>query len=264
MSRHQFIVASITCLVLLTPAAFAADLVGIDAYTTGFGYVDRDDASWTPIGTAGAVITGMSYDTNHGILYGISPNTDALYTIDPYTGAAFPIGAVGSLGYDNANGLAYDPINNLLYGTDNNTNELFTVDPSTGAAHAIATISGGFTEIEGLGFDPDTQTLYGLTQLQSRIVSINVQTGEATAVSDELPARVWRGLEWDPDYHVLYLSAVNIFENAEIWNFNPSGGRLDFRGYSVGVEGIQGLAFIPEPASLLLCLAAAPLLLRRR
>ena len=244
--------------------AFAGSLLGIDAYSTNLGVVDRDNGAWTPIGPAGAVITGMAYDSNHGILYGISPDADTLFGINEHTGAAYPLGSVGSLGYDNANGLAYDPLNDILYGTDNNTNDLFTVDPATGVAHRIATISGGFTEIEGLGFDPNTRTLYGLTQLQSRIVSIDVTTGVATAVSDELPSRVWRGLEWDSEWNVLYLSAVNIFQNAEIWNFNPDGGRLDFRGYSVGVEGIQGLAFIPEPSAVLLCLVAATVLARRR
>ena len=250
--------------VALTPAlAMGTQVFGSDAFTTRVGFIDRDTAAWTEIGSANTPISGMAYDRNHDVVYGISPTFDTLYSVDPGTGTATVIGSGGSLGYDNANGLAYDPNTDTLWATDNNTNTLFTVDTLTGVGTAVATISGGFSEIEGLGFDAATNTLYGLTQLQKRVVSIDPVTGEATAVADELPDKVWRGLTFDPEYNVLFLSAATIFGDSEIYTLDPVGGRLDLRGTTAGVEAVQGLATIPEPASILLCLGMM-LTLRRR
>jgi len=232
------IVGSVLTAAFCPQSAVAGELLGCDAFTTAIGMIDRDTAEWTEIGISGVIITGMTYDFNHGILYGISPNTDALYEIDRYTAGARVVGAPGALGYENANGLAYDPINDIIYGTDNNTNTLFTVDPITGVATAIAELGGGFTEIEGLGFEPGGGILYGLTQLQRRIVQIDVESGEA--------------------------SAPQIFADAHIYSFDPVGGRLDYRGDTIGVDAVQGLAFVPEPSAILLCLAAIPLALARR
>ena len=242
--------------------ALGGELFGSDAFTTAIGTIDRDTAEWTQIGYSGALITGLAYDSNHDILYGISPNTDALYEVDQHTGGARVVGAPGNLGYGNANGLAYDPIDDILYGTDNNTNMLFTIDPDTGVGTGVAQI-GGFTEIEGLGFEPDQGILYGITQLQRRIVEIDVRTGEAQAVSDQLPDLVWRGLDWDPEYRVLFASAVVIFDNARIYSFDPVNGRLDYRGDTVGIEAVQGLGFVPEPSAILLCLTVIPFALGR-
>lgn len=251
--------------IALTPAfAMGTQILGSDVYTTKVGTIDRDTAAWDEIGVANAPISGMAYDSNHDVLYGISPTFDAVYTINQDTGAATVIGSGGSLGYDNANGLAYNPITDTLWATDNNTNTLFTVDTRTGVGTAVATISGGFSEIEGLGFDAATGTLYGVTQLQRSVVSIDTTTGEATAVADELPNLVWRGLTFDPEYRVLFLSAVTIFGDAEIYTLDPTGGRLDLRGATTGVEAIQGLAAVPEPASILLCLGMMLTLRRRR
>lgn len=269
MNRRQdpltrTLVCTLCALALATPVATAGQLLGTDVWAASLGEIDRDSAAWAEIGPTYIPMHGLTYDGVHGILYGISAQNDNLYEINPLTGAASQIGAPGSLGYDNANGLAYDSNNNLIWGTDNNTNELFTVDPRTGVATRAAIISGGFTEIEGLGFDPATDTLYGLTQLQRRVVRIDTRTGEATAVSDVLPDLVWRGLAYDPEYRVLQLSAVTIFEDADLYSFDPVGGRLDYRGAIRGAEAVQGLAFVPEPSTALLCLALLPLAATRR
>ncbi len=263
MTRYRTTIFTLAVVLAISATTYAGDLIGCDAFSTAIGTIDRDDGSWTHIGASGAVITGMTYDSNHGVMYGISPNNDTLFKIDPTSGIATPIGAYGTLGYENANGLAYDPVHDILYGTDNNTNHLFQVDTVTGTSTFIAEISGGFTEIEGLGYDPVHEVLYGLTALQRRIVSIDTNTGLATAVSNELPSAVWRGLEWDPVYGVLYASAVNIFEDASIYNYNPQNNRLSFRGHAIGVEAVQGLAVLPEPSTLLLLVSAIPLLRRR-
>lgn len=244
---------TLTATAILTVAALAApsfgQLFGSDAFSTLIGTIDPVDASFAPLGPAGQVITGMAHDRNTNTFFGVSPSTNKVYTIDEHTGAATPLGDV--LAYNNANGLAFDPINNILYGTDNNSNELFWVDTNNGRSNFIARIGGGFSEIEGLAFDADNDVLYGLTQLQSAIVRIDVRTGEATQVA-ALQAEVWRGLTWDSDTGSLYLSAVNIFEDAAIFRYDIVADRLSFIGHSIGVEAVQGLAHrsIPAPASV--------------
>ena len=257
-------VCSFLIITLASSMAYAGELLGTEVYRGALGRIDRDTAAWSEIGPTGVPVMGMAYDWNHDVLYGISPTTDNVYRIDRQTGQATRIGAAGALGYGNANGLAYDPVSDILYGTDNNVNELFTVDTVTGVGIRVATISGGFTEIEGLGFDASQGILYGLTQLQRRIVSIDAQSGVAQAVSGELPDLVWRGLDYDPEYRVLFASAVQIFGNARIYTFDPVGGRLDYRGDTIGAEAVQGLAYVPEPSGALLCAAMVPLLAVRR
>ncbi len=73
--------------------------------------------------------------------------------------------------------------------------------------------------------------------------------GTAVAVGDPLPEAVWRGLTWDTQTGYLYLSAVNIFDDADIYMFNPADGRLEFRGHTVGIEAVQGLAVRPVPTA---------------
>ena len=105
------------------------------------------------------------------------------------------------------------------------------------------------TEIEGLGFDPNTNILYGLTAIQGSVVTIDVREGIAAAVGDPLPDEVWRGMTWDPVEGYLFLSAVNIFDDAGIYIFNPADGRLELRGHTTGIEAVQGLAVSPEPSA---------------
>lgn len=86
----------------------------------------------------------------------------------------------------------------------------------------------------------------------------------ATAVSGELPEATWRGLDWDPERGLLWLTAVNIFGDSPLYRFDPENGRLHCVGDIIGCESVQGLAYVPEPSCLLLCVAAIPLISRRR
>jgi hypothetical protein len=248
IARGALLLAAVS---LATPAAHGGELLGTEVWTHTLMRIDRDTASWTAIGTFDVcTLSGLAYDENHDILYGIAPCTDNIYIIDRATGHATCVGPPGALGVDNANGLAYDPVHDILYATDNNTNTLLRVNTASGVATVVATISGGYSEIEGLGFDRETQVLYGLTQLQQRIVSIDVQTGWAAAVSEPLPSLVWRGLDFDSERHLLYASAVNIYGNAPLYRFDPVSGELAFVGNMVGASAVQGLGFVSESAAV--------------
>ena len=263
--HHILIVAALAAVASAPAGVYAGQLLGSDVWPHTLIDIDRDDASVTVIGVHGVcTLSGLAYDSNHDILYGIAPCTDNIYTVDRFTAEATMIGAPGALGYGNPNGLAYDPVNDILYGTDNNTNALFTIDPQTGVPHEIAIMHGGFTEIEGLGFNAATGTLYGITQLQRRIVTINTTDGRVSELSGELPDLIWRGLDYDSERRLIYAGAVDIWGDSQLYSFDPETGSLAFVGETVGASSLQGLAFVPEPSTALLCVAAATVLLARR
>ena len=100
----------------------------------------------TDIGSAGAGIRGMSYDTNHNILYGVDGQD--LYTINATTGAATLIGPTG-LSIFRA-GIAYDASTNVLYmNIGGGPNSLYTLNTTTGAA----TLVGANGPVAGFGID---------------------------------------------------------------------------------------------------------------
>jgi len=245
-ARVRITAATVAALVVVfAPSAPAQQLIGGDVAGDRLISIDRDTLEWTLIGVHGNdTLSGLAYDANHDILYGVSPSDDNVFIVDRHNASLRRIGPPGALGFPNTNGLAYDPNHDVLYATDNNTNVLMTVDVNTGVGRAIGVISGGFTEIEGLGYDPVTDTLYGLTQLQLRIVKIDVDTARAEAVSDPLPAGVWRGLEFDTQRRVLWATTVVINASSLIYTFDPQTRRLERVGSIDGVPAIQGLGFV--------------------
>jgi hypothetical protein len=269
LTHHRFhdllAVAALTAIAAAPAVTRAGELLGSDVWPHRLIEIDRDDASVTEIGVHGVcTMSGLAYDSNNDVLYGIAPCTDNVYRVDRVTAEATMIGAPGALGYGNPNGLAYDPVSDVLYGTDNNTNALFTVDTQTGAAHEIAIMHGGFTEIEGLGFDAAAGILYGITQLQRRIVTIDTGDGRVAETSGELPDLIWRGLDYDSERRLLYASAVDIWGDSKLYSFDPESAQLAFVGETVGASSVQGLGFVPEPSSAVLWILAGTTLGARR
>ncbi len=106
--------------------------------------VDINTLNTTVIGAmnnAGGVMIGIDVD-NNGNMYGIDLGDDQLYSIDPTTGAATAIGALGvDISY--AQDMGADPTTGNLYGTlyevGGGTGGLYSIDKVTGAATAIGT-----------------------------------------------------------------------------------------------------------------------------
>jgi hypothetical protein len=135
-------------------------------YTVDVGATGAPLLSVTPSGTistigfTNAFINGLTYDSNHNILYGTSHND--LYTINTTTGAATLVGATGFT--NDEEGIAYDNATNTLYlntATDPNhtlvnNDSLYTLNTSTGAATLVgpnaAVFSGGNEGIDGIAF----------------------------------------------------------------------------------------------------------------
>lgn len=108
----------------------------------------------TTIGPTNHDIRGMTFDSNHNILYGVT-GTD-LYTINPATGAATLVGPT-FLTNDRPR-LAYDTETDVLYlnlGGGPGGNALYRLDPNTGRATRVGpngpTAGAG---IDGIAFVP--------------------------------------------------------------------------------------------------------------
>jgi len=126
------------------------------------------------VGACGNNIFGLAFRQD-GTLFGCSGNT--LYQINPNTGAATLVGAMGvdSSYYD----IKFDSSGHL-YLVENST--LYLVDTSTGQALQIGQSGGIGFFVWALDFD--NGTLFGFTS-GGQIVSINTTTGVGTFVANE-------------------------------------------------------------------------------
>lgn len=88
----------------------------------------------------GVGITGLGYDSNSDILYGMGSNFN-LYTLNTTTGALSS--PIGSMGFIQGGGLTYDAVADILYATDSSGN-LWTLDTSTGSGSLVGPIGNNF------------------------------------------------------------------------------------------------------------------------
>jgi len=160
--------------VVLTDIAFSpnGDLYGL-SYTDLYR-IDPDTAAVTLIGPHG--IDGgnaLKFATN-GTLYAAGNATTLLYTINPSTGAASP---VGNIGFASAGDLAFNSGQLFMTSTDN---QLIQIDLTNGAAGtAIGPL--GFENVFGLATGDDG-VLYGVSGTQ--LLSVNISTAAGTLVCD--------------------------------------------------------------------------------
>ena len=115
--------------------------VGYVSTSAGF-YTFDQNLNTTFVGAmnnAGGVMIGIAVD-NNGNVYGIDLGDDQLYSIDPTTGAASAIGALG-INIRYAQDMGADPVTGNLYGTlyqDGGAGSgLYSIDKVTGAATLI-------------------------------------------------------------------------------------------------------------------------------
>ncbi len=123
-----------------------------------------------------------------GTLYGFSTSASAsptLYTINPQTATATPVGPLGSL-FVFEGGLAFAP-DGTAYGVNGNNataGQLFTLNLQTGAATVIATYSGTNPayDINGLVYRSDGM-LVGLEDFSNSLIVLNPVTGAITTLA---------------------------------------------------------------------------------
>lgn len=138
------------------------------------------DGTMTRIGSTGiaapGAIVGVAFNPATRTLYGTDVLTTAsLHTLNLATGAATPIGPLGTA---NIGDLAWDAGTSTLYGMS--PGQLLTINTTTGAATPVGG-TGGFKD--GLELHPSTGTMFATTTFPEALHTINKATGAPTQVA---------------------------------------------------------------------------------
>lgn len=146
----------------------AGQILGLDACSGVLSTIGP-----TNVGDMG----GISF-AGSGVLYGVSQVSDELMQIDPFTGAATPL---GDLGFNlSASGIAYDCATDTLYGADT-SGMVFEVDTTTGLLHSFVMTSVPFSGV-GLEYDPYSQKLLAATGMGNALYVVDPTSGSASRV----------------------------------------------------------------------------------
>lgn len=170
-------------------------MVALDFDTGELVRVNTADAGIGVVGVAATLNeedwSGLAVDPSSGILYASSTLmanglSSTLYTIDPASGAATPIGPITDGG--RIIEVAVD-VAGQLYGVDIAADTLVAIDKSSGAGSVVGTLGFNAEFAEGLDFDPSTNVLYfaavnneSVFSQPGQMYTIDTATGHATLV----------------------------------------------------------------------------------
>jgi len=230
-------------------------LIGNDFLGNLFDVNQATGAVTNPRSTGISAFIGLTVSPS-GTLYTISPAGstpagNALFTINPATGAS---SLVGSTGLSNIleGDLAFDRTAGVIYGVYNsagtNNEQLFRVNPATGAATVVGTIPGA-NDPSALAFDSSGNLFELDTQINSTnnstLSRLDKNTGavlSTVTLSAKLGAIA--GLAFDPTTGTLYAASGNFVSN--LYTVNTTTGALTLVGPTTGSpNGLAGLAFLP-------------------
>ena len=175
------------------------------------------------------------------------PGASSLHRVNPQTGRATPVGAIG---FDAVGGMAFHPLTGILYAVGQRAGTtsfitpgphvLITIDPATGVGTEIGLFTAPLgcpfpgCRVDDLAFRPDG-VLYGM--VSEFLVTIDLGTGAGTQVAappfDGVPANCCDSLTFSADGSVLFGRG---FE-ANFFILDPAtGATIDGRGRLVEVE----------------------------
>ncbi len=135
----------------------------------------------TITGTGGNPITGLGYDQDGNVLYGIAGATGQLYRINTATGAAT---AIGTPRGNNVGALDFDPESDTLYGLDDATagSRLIRVNTATGVQTVVGSLGALIADCNGLAYNDADNMLYTINSGNEQALRINPATGAAAVV----------------------------------------------------------------------------------
>jgi len=204
----------------------------------------------------GATLYGLSNST-------AAQNPNSLFTINLTTGASQLVGATGLANVIEGD-LAFDPTTGELYGIynlDAAQRQLFTIDPATGQATVIpGSLSG---DPSAMAFD-ETGMLYVIDTSLQELLAVDKTTG---AISTIMPLNTAlgsvAGMDVDPGTGTFYVADGGSDGTDTLYTLDPSTGELTEVGPLGPADGLAGLAFVPEPATLALITLGSVMILRR-
>jgi hypothetical protein len=217
-------------------------------------------------GLGGGTIQGI--DFWNGTMYGLGSGS-RLFTLDPNTGAATPVGS------------GFSPIlNGFTFGVDNGPSgfqvvsgngQNLLIDRATGTAFAFPALNPGTPRVDALAFDSASGIWYAADTLANTVGTLNPSTGTFSPVG---PAGIdiarYNGLDISPATGIMYLDspAASSDPQANLYIIDKTTGMATLVG-QIGNPGdnilVRGLTVVPEPSSLvLLALGAVGLLFARR
>jgi hypothetical protein len=133
-------------------------------------------------GTRAGRITSLAYDPVTGVLFGNTTpgfgdaDGDDLYTIDPVTGAATP---VGSIGFNDVFALGFDQAGNL-FGVADSTNELIGINTGSGAGALIAGLQLGL--LFDIASRPEDNVMFAIDSGTATTYTLDTSNGNLTGV----------------------------------------------------------------------------------
>ncbi len=267
----SLLVASCIAMMGLPLQAQELDLLGIEHDAGNVYALSTLDATPTWLGTTGIPGFSSLEFAPDGNLYGFTKLTDArLYIIDPVDFSTTEVGPLGTE-FLFEGSLAFSP-NGTAYGTNNNGQaipQLFTLDLLTGAASVVGTITGGGHDINGMAWRSDGM-LIGLDRVTNSFLQIDPSDASSMPLGPAIPLVGAVGgmtVVGDTAYFVTAGPGATLPGSNELWELDLFTGQHTPVGNlspTVTGSGLSGLAVVPEPASIVLLIAGAFVVVRRR
>ncbi len=235
----------------------------------------EDNGSTSTVGPFGTGnISGMFFHEQSETLYAIDNGSDNLVIINTHSGAASPVGALGT-NVRNQAGLTFDANSGTTYFIRGNgggsttpfSSTLFTVNLGTGAASNVGN-SGIAGQAVGAAYDNANDILYAITNNNSgdatnnnSLFTVNTSDGSMTRVGG-LGIEVGNGgLTFDKEGRLMLIRQNNPDGLYEV--DTVTGTAELFTNIPNGTNGVA-LSLIPEPSTAAALILAVGFLSARR
>ncbi len=255
--------------------AEAAVLLGCGADGILYDIDPLTGAASNPRDTGIEHLGGIAFSAD-GVFYGFVASRipyledGVIYSIDPVTG----VSGGGAHYFDVAFGegdLAFDPRSDLVYVVTSFSNfpdgtpagagndSLIQFDFST-REQALVEYIDGYLDASGLTFD-NSGTLYALDTYGERLITLDTSNAD---ILSSVPLGAVAGMTFNPATGLMYVADGYDDGTKMLYTLDPDTGVLTEIGSTGLPDGLAGLAFIPEPATLSFLLLCGLTMVRRR
>lgn len=230
---------------------------------------------WDNVGTIGASLAGLAYDSNADVLYGIETRAgdDALVTVDPTSGAVTSTIAVLA-GREEVVALAFDPGNpdrllaieiddTIFTGTGSETpctniiptsttcsSEIIEIDPATGGVTQLGDLNNLITDrgMTALAWDDTNGTLYAAGRGGLATVDLSSCNGTSCPGTNVIDNALWDpvAITWDPVSQEIQRVGERILGRTDFSAYTPATGTFVLRA-RIDPVAPGGLAATPVP-----------------